>query len=1106
MTPDTAGEHGGIGRRSFLAGGAAVAGLSLAAGTAGAARASTALTAAGPTPFPTAGQSAAGPGIQLASQPSGLLTSLLDDALGVPVSGMRLSWIVPAIGDASRQDAYQVQVAATPDAFTDGLPGGFPGGFGRAGALVWDSGQVSDSSSTAVSYAGPDLSPATPYWWRVRTWASDGASDGAGAAHVSQWSAPQRIVTAAADWTGVPVWAPADTTTLTDGVLSATVTIETTSAGLWFRAQDADNNYLWQIFDGSPGILRTHVQSNGVYTVLDNYTLPVDVTVNEPIDISISMTGDVFETFINGTLVNTTTNSTYASGTIGLRNGSTESQRYQSVTFTDPDGTHPISTDFADGPAPFTGGTVSDGSLVLGDSQSLLAEIAEPDDWALLRTEFTLPPKRVLIAFVQAAAASPEGAHQYVYKLWCNGSVAGHGPSRSQATETRYNTLDITGLVRPGANALAALCYTASDHQFQAQAVVVFEDGTSQVIGTTGGWSALRGAKMLPSDGFTGGGYFNDPQEYWDMRQEPVGWTKPGFDDTGWLSAAPGTAFAALAPAAVNLTQTYIKPAAVTQVAPGQWLVDLGKEIAGGLHVRVSGTSGDTITVQLGEQADGTTVVYQLLAGNTYSEVWTLRDGWQDIEHWGYRGFRWAQLITSDTGLDLSAAVQGVALHMDWHEDDSSFACSDPSLTRVWEFARYSIKATSLDLYQDTPTRERDPYEGDALIDQRSQYAVQRSYGLARYSNSWLCRRPTWPAEYHLMSVLSAWQDYLATGDPDHFGADYSYYVAKNFDADLGSDGLVHKAPGSSSQYNADLVDWPAVERDGYVFTDVNTVINSFQYAAYATLSQVAGVLGNSADEAKYAVLARQVQSAINTLLLPAGADAYVDGEGTTHTALHATFFPVALGVPDAAHLPAMGAFLAAAGMVCSVYGAQFLLEALFASGQADAAHALLTATGLSSWLHMMDDLDATITMEAWDPSIKSNTTFSHAWGTAPANVVMREILGVQVTAPGAAALLIRPRPGPLTWMNGTVPTIRGPVRVSVDRREGLRVTVGLPANTTARVVLDTAALGAAPGSLRIASPGRRGPGAPGAVSAEGGLVTVSGVWPGTTVITGAPA
>ncbi|HEX6519629.1 MAG TPA: family 78 glycoside hydrolase catalytic domain [Streptosporangiaceae bacterium] len=923
MTRDTSG-HDGINRRGFLAGGAAAAGLGL-----------TRLgSQEGAEAHSTTAETVA------AGRPTGLLTSLLDDPLGVPTSGLRMSWIVPALGVAPMQAGYQIQLAAAPAGFTS------------SGELIWDSGRVNDTSSVAIGYTGPALSPATPYWWRVRTWVGG---------QVSAWSEPQRIVTEAAEWTGIPVWAPAG-------------------------AQTAGSN-----------------------------------------------------------------------------------------------------------------------------------------DWALLRTGFTLPAKPVRCAFIQATAQSPEGARQYAYKLWCNGTVAGRGPVRSMGSESRYQTHDITAFLRPGPNALAALCYAASGRQFQAQATVVFDDGSRQVIGTSGSWRALNGARLLPPSGFTGGGYFNDPQEFWDMRQEPAGWTQPGFDDSAWLPAAPGQALGALAPAAVNIEQHLVQPAAVTQVKPGTWLVDLGQEIAGGLHLRVNGTAGDTLTVQLGEQVNGTSVAYHLLAGNTYSEVWTLRDGWQDIEHWGYRGFRWAQLISSDTSLDLSTAVQGVALHMAWHEEDSAFDCSNPDLTRVWEFARYSIKATSLDVYQDTPTRERGPYEGDALINQRSQYAVQRTYGLARYSNSYLCRRPTWPTEYHLMSVLSAWADYMATGDPGHLSADYAYYVAKNYDADLGSDGLVHKTPGSSGQNNADLVDWPATERDGYVFTNVNTVINSFQYAAYATLSEVAAVLGNQADAAKYAGLADRVRTAINTLLLPAGADAYVDGEGTTHTALHATLFPVALGVAENTDLPALGGFLASGGaaaggpgksgraaggpgkssMACAVYAAQFLLDALFAAGQADAAHALLTSAGLSSWLHMMDDLHATITMEAWDPSIKPNTTFSHAWATAPANVVARHILGVQVTSPGAAELLVRPMPGPLTWMSGTVPTIRGPVRVSVDRRHALRAVIDLPPNTTGRIELDTGALGVDPGSLRIqAGPARSKP----AITHDGAVVTVSRVRPGPTTIIGSLA
>ncbi|MER6155237.1 hypothetical protein ABT147_06785 [Streptomyces sp. NPDC001868] len=88
-------------------------------------------------------------------------------------------------------------------------------------------------------------------------------------------------------------------------------------------------------------------------------------------------------------------------------------------------------------------------------------------------------------------------------------------------------------------------------------------------------------------------------------------------------------------------------------------------------------------------------------------------------EHWGYRGFRWAELRTS---LDLSkAVVTGRAWKLDRDDSDASFRGSNADLDRVPELCRYSIEATLGDFYTDTPTRERGPYEGDALINQLSE-------------------------------------------------------------------------------------------------------------------------------------------------------------------------------------------------------------------------------------------------------------------------------------------------------------------------------------------------------------------------------------------------
>jgi alpha-L-rhamnosidase len=102
-----------------------------------------------------------------------------------------------------------------------------------------------------------------------------------------------------------------------------------------------------------------------------------------------------------------------------------------------------------------------------------------------------------------------------------------------------------------------------------------------------------------------------------------------------------------------------------------------------------------------------------------------------------------------------------------------------------------------------------------------------------------------------------------------------------------------------------------------------------------------------------------------------------------------------------------------------------------------------------------MDRLGATLTPEAWDPAVKPNMSFSHAWGTAPINVINRQVIGLSVVKPGASHVLIRPQPGGLTWFRAKVPTIKGPISIVWDMRSSARhCTVELPGNMTAELDL----------------------------------------------------
>jgi hypothetical protein len=162
---------------------------------------------------------------------------------------------------------------------------------------------------------------------------------------------------------------------------------------------------------------------------------------------------------------------------------------------------------------------------------------------------------------------------------------------------------------------------------------------------------------------------------------------------------------------------------------------------------------------------------------------------------------------------------------------------------------------------------------------------------------------------------------------------------------------------------------------------------------------------------------------------------------------------PLALGIVPDEHVGSVVTFIKSRGMACSVYGAQFLMDALYLAGEDDYALELMTARHDRSWWNMIA-VGSTITLEAWDWKYKNNLDWNHAWGAAPGNIIPRFLLGVRPLEPGFKRVLIQPQPGTLTRAEGTVPTIRGPVDVAFRNEPGkpFELAVTIPGNTTAEV------------------------------------------------------
>lgn len=541
-------------------------------------------------------------------------------------------------------------------------------------------------------------------------------------------------------------------------------------------------------------------------------------------------------------------------------------------------------------------------------------------------------------------------------------------------------------------------------------------------------------------------------------------------------------------------------PRKMNAVSKGISLADFGLDAFGRPMLTVS-TDGeaDTLVIHLGERLDGghvsrrsggSTIRYRrcvlpLMQGTHTYRVKVEKDrrntGGQAVLMPGYVGevlpFRYCEV----EGLSSSVRLQALwreTVHHPFNNHATCFQSSDTVLNRIWELCRYSIQATSFAGVYVDGDRERIPYEADALINQLCHYAVDREYTMARRTYEYLLQHPTWPTEWILQAALIAWNDYLHTADSRALAATYEQLRPRTLLALREENGLISTTTGlQTPQFLTsirmkspirDIVDWPHTkagsklwdvpgESDGFVFTDYNSVTNAFHYAALCRMSLIAGVLGKTDDQTFYQAEADKLKKRYVQAFFDHHRGCFTDGlvsADTVHSSLHANMMALAFGLAPQKEYKRILQFMHGRGMACSVYGAQFLLDALYEAGDADYALRLLTATDDRSWYNMLRT-GSTITTEAWDNKYKTNQDWNHAWGAVPGNIIPRRLMGVEPLTPGFGTIRVKPMTATLEQAKTCIPTIRGTVGVSVTNRGGIyRLTVDIPANMEAEVYL----------------------------------------------------
>lgn len=495
--------------------------------------------------------------------------------------------------------------------------------------------------------------------------------------------------------------------------------------------------------------------------------------------------------------------------------------------------------------------------------------------------------------------------------------------------------------------------------------------------------------------------------------------------------------------------------------APDNLFFDFGKHYFAVLEIEAEVEKAQEITLAVGEMLspDGR-IEHNPGMFKTYQEqTVSLKAGVNcmamTMTHPGYNNgtlpidpnvvpFRYAEV----RGCSGNVKVFQHAYYGEFDDSAADFESSSDNLNRIWEFCKHTMKATTpFGIFIDG-NRERQAYEGDTYINQLSYFACQFNTEIVRDTIDRLFAFPTWPTEWWL-AMIPIIHDYaLYTGDLENVRRWYEPMkqktlldaVCRNGLMDVNILGDEYACPGFGKGVKLqDIVDWPKCERHGYEFGSYNLVPNCWQYMAFCRAAEVAALLDKNKDVRFFRQTAERSRQAIRQTMLKNGL--FVDNPESVQTSLHSCIFPVLWNVADESEKAAHLAILQSKGMTCSVFGAQFLLECCYLNGLADYGLSLILADGLRSWNNMMNK-GATITMETWDDTVDPYQDWSHPWGAAPANIIVRHIAGVRPTEPGFRKFIIDPQPGSLTYFKLKTPSPHGSIELEMTEPGQFRLSV----------------------------------------------------------------
>lgn len=713
-------------------------------------------------------------------------------------------------------------------------------------------------------------------------------------------------------------------------------------------------------------------------------------------------------------------------------------------------------------------------------------------DYCYFRKIIDLPDKPILRARIYVSSC-------HHHELYINGEITGKGPNFEYPDKQLYQTFDIGSSLHPGQpNTIGLLAVhwgkggqgrPAGSEGLIVKAILEFNDGTSLNMSSDETWKVHQ-AEWVKTDTYRNGE--NIPCDYIDGRLHPVGWNLSDFNDSKWgnaieIGSHPVTPWInTLIAQETSIMEYEIRPAKINKLGKGHFVADFGKVYSGTPKISFSdGITGTNIRVKADyrDLEDGTLKGFSQNTKLDYEYI--LRGGNEIFRPLWYVGFRYLEVENAPASFDGSSITM-IVRHNTVDATQSSFDCSDTTITAIWELGKRSAMMASHEEFVDTPTREQGQFTYDGFLtsgaimkcflerDLSQQALKQFAYSQKRYHSETGKVNAAYPnndgkrdiQDWTQAFILWAWEYYMQTGDLEQIEDIFENLLniakynksSENKQTGLIDFGSLPSIQRGSLRYKTGIVDW--IDSYDYdLLTSQRTVLSINGYLNYLYLSKLAQELGKKEVHDTLQKYADDILSSINSYLWDDNRKAYIDGlyeNGTRSSSAsqQTNAMMLALSLIKNEQEARSMEIVKQAGHSTGVLLIRYLIQAFGENGEDDALYEFLTNPEGRNYAYILSK-GATFCWEDWRLFVDVFSE-SHGYGSYGAVCAIQDyILGVKPLKPQYSHIRIKPcLTGKLTFAKGKVPTQRGPVNVGWKNNddETFAMDVKIPFNIIADI------------------------------------------------------